>query len=115
MVRGIQHITLAQMLSLILLVSSLVMTSSQYDAVSAEEISSEKPSENDKEVQNQWVVSDAIQTSFQLDLTFHSFLLETVQVIVSQTTPVLEADRFVPGISKNFRILLRRIISPNAP
>jgi hypothetical protein len=117
MKRSTFNISVSQILSVLLLVASLTVMGNRFAETRDLHIDKETTSQETEKSADQahLVVSDAIQTSFQVDLSFHSFLLDVVSVSVKSTTPNLLVDQFIPSIAKNFKILLRRIISTNAP
>lgn len=86
---------------------------SEQSEASSQEVTTEE-AQNDQ-TESQLKVSDAIQSTFQVNLTFHSFLLEVVQINTTLSNYGELKEQFIPSISKNFKILLQRIISTNAP
>ncbi|MBV6647904.1 MAG: hypothetical protein KI790_20760 [Cyclobacteriaceae bacterium] len=56
-----------------------------------------------------------VQSPVQFNLDFQSFLLEVISSWEEKKTSFSIADQFTVSQSKTFKILLRRIISPNAP
>jgi hypothetical protein len=103
-------------LSIVLLCATLSAASVQHYVFAPEvnqEVSDEVPSSTDQQTQLQ--VPAAVQSHFHLNLGFDSFLMEEVAIKQVRDLPLYVGDQFVPSISKNFKILLRRIISTNAP
>ena len=84
-----------------------------YSELDNQEISDDKAPNKDAKAKLQ--VSAAVQSHFNLNLGFDSFLLEEVSIGQVIDLPHYVVDQFVPSISKSFKILLRRIISANAP
>lgn len=116
MLQTIRHISIQKVLSLLLLgatflVAGFDMVDTQ--SVVGQEIAHEEA--DDQPTHIELTVSATLQSHFQLDLTFHSFLVETVEVSEDSEPPSDLTDQFFPSISKNFRILLRQIIATNAP
>ena len=118
MKREIRNISLYRAISIILLTASLMVTGTRYVSTGTPDqhgTAATGEARDDDGAEVQLTVSDAIQTHFQVDLTFHSFLLDVVTGPATHAPAVHVVDLFTPGISKNFKILLRRIISTNAP
>ena len=94
-------------------ISVMASQFSEQSEASSQEVTTEE-AQNDQ-TESQLKVSDAIQSTFQVNLTFHSFLLEVVQINTTLSNYGELKEQFIPSISKNFKILLQRIISTNAP
>ena len=60
-------------------------------------------------------LSDAIQTHFQVNLSFQSFLVDVVVVSIVSAFERIPSDQFILSQSKSFKILLQQFISTNAP
>ncbi len=74
----------------------------------------EKEAEHDSE--STVSQSQAIQnSSSQINLEFESYLLDEVTFKEEEDDKVSSADLVIPSIHTAIRILLRKIISPNAP
>lgn len=60
-------------------------------------------------------VTEAVQSTVSINLTFQSFLLD--ELILEDDTDEHEpsSEPFYNAVQKRIKILLRRIISPNAP
>lgn len=77
-----------------------------------EEINTEHEQETDETL---FKASEAIQSNTSFSLSYHSFL---VKVVVYASDPVIHGivdDQLSHYELKTYRILLSRIISPNAP
>ncbi len=60
-------------------------------------------------------LSEAVQSSIHIDVDFHSFLLDEVEQDSEEDERNSNGDLFRSNLSKHFKVLLRKIISTNAP
>ena len=60
-------------------------------------------------------ISDALQSAAQIHIDFHSILLDIVEQDDEKQPGNVLGNQVAISQSKSFRILLSRIISPNAP
>ncbi len=58
---------------------------------------------------------DAITTSFHVNLDYQYFILEVLPEVPAEDEKEAETDESQTFTSKAIKVLLRRIISPNAP
>lgn len=73
---------------------------------------SELPDKANQEIQ----LADAVPSaSSQVNLDFQSFLLKEVAFIEAAEVQKSSVDLFVSSAQKALRVLLQKIISPNAP
>lgn len=116
MIRRATYISFSHVLSILLLAITLTVTAGQtYVLVDtpSQEISEDSSSESEEQATLQ--ISAAVQSTFHINLGFDSFLLEEIISHEISTITPYTVDQFIPSISKSFKILLRRIISTNAP
>jgi len=60
-------------------------------------------------------LQEAVQSSFQVNVSFQSFLVEIIGLPEKEGEEKKETNQFFQGQTKHFIILLERVISPNAP
>ena len=116
MMNRLNIFSFSQVLSVMLLLSTLTVAGAKnhvYPDLDKQEFSNEKTPDTDLQAKLQF--SATVQSSFNVNLGFDSFLLEEVSISQVRDLPRYTVSQFIPGISKSFKILLRRIISTNAP
>jgi hypothetical protein len=108
-----------QSISMLLVIVSLTVTfTSAASAPVPQDESSEvsaTSTENAGNHEGELKLSDAIQSHFQVNLTFQSFLLDVVSLSIEKVQVHIPANQFIVSQSKSFKILLRQFISANAP
>ena len=108
-----------QSISVLLIIVSLSMISfnASYTPITQDDtsIESTQAGEANQDAESVLKIYDAIQTHFQVNLSFQSILMDVVAVSVEKKTTPIATNQFVLSQSKGFKILLQRIISTNAP
>jgi hypothetical protein len=101
---------------LIVLCCLIIFIGSSVPQSSAISTNIEINSDEEQETQPpQLTISEAVQSTVSLDVSFHSLLLWIIDLPVENIFGVIEPDQLQHNQLKTFRILLSRIISPNAP
>ena len=102
---------------LVILWVSLVIESSNFYPASEITSNDEMEETSDKEKDTQPIVKlyEAIQTSIQINIEFGSFLLGKFDLDTNVDDEFPSASQFTTRPTKHVKILLRKIISANAP
>ncbi|MFT4737139.1 MAG: hypothetical protein ACI8QD_001724 [Cyclobacteriaceae bacterium] len=109
-------IRILRLVSICLIFLSLTLAVTDLTASSVRDLAEETTATEDGEAaKNNTFISEAIQSTFQLNLSFQCFLIQTCTVQIAKNWPDDYISGFFMSDSKGFKILLRRIISMNAP
>lgn len=96
---------------------SLSFSTTEYllhDSFDHQESKENERSQDDQEHTVAIKLNEAVQHSIQINVDFQSILLE--EILQQKFVPTtLLRDQILNKINKNFRVLFRKIISPNAP
>lgn len=91
----------------------ILMPRTDFDASDAVETSEET---KDPDRQNVILkVTEAVQSTVSINLSFQSFLMDEFTLEDDEDEHKPSAEPFYNAVQKRIKILLRRIISPNAP